>query len=690
MSRCSLLSTSFVIVVTLLSHSNINCQARPNSPSNGGQSDLELLIHEVKLLRNDLRNLKTHVEDIGNRLPGVDLSVVNKTDLANDIWAVLNRHLGSNNQDSEQPSECLLGSILSLAISGHDSLEGEARKFGKKNKIFTPASPSKLGKYKTAAISSDSTPCSEIGRDIMAEGGNAMDAAIAALFCNGVVNPQSAGIGGGFHMTVYDPVTQTAKCLDARETAPLAATEGMYSSNAFLSQIGGLAVAVPGELAGYWDAHQTYGRLPWSRLVQPAIKLAENGVEVNSHLAMVLQLKAVSIKAEPSMWIFLNETTGDVLQVGDTLKMHGLAKTLKEIAEHGVDIFYKGTIGIKVVEDIQRRGGIITKDDLLHYRTEWMEPVAVDLSDNLTLYSIPSPGSGVLVAYIMNMLDDRLPLERDVPRSLDPLTYHRITEAFKHAFAQRTKLGDPRFVPEVYQLTETLASKRFADETFEKFNDSYTSNDPAFYGAVIHNPDSKGTSHISVLDRDGLAVSVTTTVNTYFGAGFISEQTGIIMNNEMDDFSSPNTTNFFGVPPSPANFIRPGKRPLSSMTPTIVVDSETGKVRSVIGAAGGTRITTSVVYTLIRNLWFGDNIKEAIDSYRIHHQLMPMDFQYEAGFPKTIVEGLRKRGHNVMERVLRSAVYAISVESDGVIYANADYRKGGDVAGLDPVIDDIF
>lgn len=171
----------------------------------------------------------------------------------------------------------------------------------------------------------------------------------------------------------------------------------------------------------------------------------------------------------------MNETTGDVLQVGDTLKMHGLAKTLKEIAEHGVDIFYKGTIGIKVVEDIQRRGGIITKDDLLHYRyfcpfnffqihwtrkiafsrTEWMEPVAVDLSDNLTLYSIPSPGSGVLVAYIMNMLDDRLPLERDVPRSLDPLTYHRITEAFKHAFAQRTKLGENHLI---FSLTFKLKS----------------------------------------------------------------------------------------------------------------------------------------------------------------------------------------------------------------------------------------
>ncbi|XP_046440624.1 glutathione hydrolase 1 proenzyme-like [Daphnia pulex] len=688
MSRCWPLAITVALILAIP-----NCHGRPNSRGGSTTADLELLIHEVRLLRNDLRNLRTHVEDIGNRLPGVNLSLVNKTDLANEIWAVLNRHLGSNSQDAEhfQSSECLLGSVLSLAVSSRSPSDGvDANGVKKKKTIFTPPSPSKLGKYRTAAISSDSAPCSEIGRDIMTEGGNAMDAAIAALFCNGVVNPQSAGIGGGFHMTIYDPATQTAKCLDARETAPLAATENMYSSNAFLSQIGGLAVAVPGELAGYWDAHQAYGRLPWARLVLPAALLAENGVEVNSHLAATLQIKAASIKAEPSMWIFLNETTGNVLRLGDTLKMHALAKTLKDIAEHGVDIFYKGSVGIKVVEDTQRRGGILTKDDLLHYRTEWMEPVSVDLSDNLTLYSMPSPGSGVLVAYVMNLLDGRLPEKRDLPASLDPLTYHRITEAFKHAFAQRTKLGDPKFVPEVDHLMETLASKSFADETFDKFNDSFTSNDPAFYGAVIHNPDSKGTSHISVLDRDGLAVSVTTTVNTYFGAGWISEQTGIIMNNEMDDFSSPNTTNFFGVPPSPANFIKPGKRPLSSMTPTIVVDSSTGKVRSVIGAAGGTRITTSVVYTLVRNLWFGENLKEAIDSYRIHHQLLPMNFQYESGFPKNIVESLRRRGHNVTEKVLRSAVYAISVEPDGLIYANADSRKGGDVAGIDPVLDDYF
>ncbi|EFX74307.1 hypothetical protein DAPPUDRAFT_57425 [Daphnia pulex] len=565
---------------------------------------------------------------------------------------------------------------------------------------FTSAAPtpSRLGRYKTAAISSDGAQCSDAGREVLEEGGNAVDAAIAALFCNAVVNPQSAGIGGGFHMTVYDPVTRTAHCLDAREVAPLAATEDMFQSDPSLAKKGGLAVAVPGELAGYWAAHQRYGRLPWSRLVQPAVKLAENGAPVNRHLAEVLRREAQSIQDEPSMRFFVDATSGQVLKFGDTFKFPALAQTLKQVGRDGVEAFYNGTLGDMLIDDVRLRGGILTKEDLRQYRVQWVEPVQVKLRNNLTLYSPPPPGSGVLTAYIMRLLDpghlDNSSCWPDdgIMSSDHPVTHHRIAEAFKHAFAQRSKLGDPRFHPEVNQLTELLISDAFVDETRSKIKDSVTFDDPEYYGAVSHTPEDNGTSHVSVVDGNGMAVAVTSTINLHLGAGFASPQTGIILNNEMADFSPSSTFNFYGLPPSPTNMIQPGKRPLSSMTPAIVVDSSSGRIRLVIGAAGGVRITTSTVYAMIRNLWLGEDIKEAIDSPRFHHQLIPMTLNYEKGFPKEMVEELSRRGHRTSEEDTRGgAVYGISVageeEEDGDdggchLYANADYRKGGDVAGF--------
>ncbi|XP_057373381.2 scoloptoxin SSD14-like [Daphnia carinata] len=547
------------------------------------------------------------------------------------------------------------------------------------------STPSRLGRYKKVAVSCDGAQCSNVAREILQQGGNAVDAAIAALFCNAVVNPQSAGLGGGCHMTIYDPLTRTAKCLDARETAPLAATENMFEADPSLAKKGGLAVAVPGELAGYWAAHETYGRLPWSQLIQPAVKLAENGVPVNRHLAEVLRCGAESIRKEPSMRSYVDETTGRVLQVGDTFKLPALADTLKQVGRHGIQVFYDGPIGDKMVEDVRLRGGILTKEDLRQYRAEWVEPVQVELKNNLTLYSHPPPGSGVVTAYIMRLLDGHVgsgAMDGD-----NPVTYHRIAEAIKHAFGQRTKLSDPRFHPEVNQLAELLISDSFVDETRSKMCDASTWDDPAYYGAACNAPEDHGTSHVSIVDETGMAVAVTSTINLHFGAGFASAQTGIILNNEMADFSLSCSENCYGLPPNFINMVKPGKRPLSSMTPTIVVNSSSGRVRLVIGAAGGIRITTSTVYAMIRNLWFGEDIKEAIDSPRFHHQLFPMTLNYEEGFPKEMVKQLANRGHQTSQENTRGgSVYGISVEQEDddefYLYANADYRKGGDVAGF--------
>jgi len=521
----------------------------------------------------------------------------------------------------------------------------------------------------------------------MLEGGNAVDAAVATLFCIGVVNPQSAGIGGGLLMTVYNSTSGSAVCLNAREMAPLNATEDMFHGDEALAFQGGLSVAVPGELAGSWAAHQAYGRLPWSRLVLPAARLAQEGVVINKHLAKFLKSRSNVIKAESSLWVFLNKTTGQVLHEGEKFYRPVFANTLYKIAEHGPDALYNGTLGDQLVEDIQKKGGIITKDDLLNYQADWGNPVQMEMLDNLTLYTNPLPGSGVLLAFILNILDGHLPRksQNETIDVNDPLIFHRATEAFKFAFAHRTNLGDPAYEPEVSALTEKLISKEFATETYNKINDTQTFDDPSYYGTFGFNPDDYGTSHISVLDSDGLAVSLTTTINYYFGAGFASEQTGIIVNNQMSDFSSPNITSHFGVPPSEVNYIKPGKRPLSSMAPTIVVNTETGAVRMIIGSAGGTKISTAVSFAMIRNLWFGENLKEAIDSPRFHHQLFPNQFFFEEGFSEAIVSNMSEKGHQTFEFRLGAVITGISVEDDGFIYANSDHRKGGDVAGIDPV-----
>jgi len=576
---------------------------------------------------------------------------------------------------------CIVCCAIAVSVESKSSSEPRS--------THTSPSPSLLGKYKTAAVSSDDAVCSCIGRDVMLDGGNAVDAAVAVIFCMGLAHPESAGIGGGFLMTVYNSTSGQSRCLNAREVAPLAASRDMFVGISSLSRSGGLAVAVPGEVAGSWAAHQAYGVLPWSRLLMPSVALAKRGIPVNFNLDYTLKEKQDSVEKEPSMSEFINPKTGKVLKKGDIVKRPQLAETLKMIATYGADVFYNGTIGDKLVADVQRRGGILTKEDLQLYRPEWVDPIRVNLKGNLTLSTFPPPGSGVLVAFVMSMLDGNLVPESEESSfssaSKDPLTYHRIAEAFKFAYAHRTKLGDPLFEPSVLELVANLTSKTFAEETYARINDSFTSNDPAHYGAVTYTPDDSGTTHISVLDKNGLAVSVTSTVNLVLGAGFSSEQTGILLNDQMDDFSSPNITNYFGVPPSPINFIAPGKRPLSSMSPSIVSDTQTGRVRMVIGAAGGTTITTSTTNTIIRHLWFGETIKEAIDSHRMHHQLFPMSVQYEEGFPQVVVNDMTARGHNTTATLSLAVVAGIAVGNDGLVYANSDFRKRGDVAGIDPV-----
>lgn len=539
-----------------------------------------------------------------------------------------------------------------------------------------PPSPSKLHTFQKAAVCADAPVCAEIGKNILERNGSAVDAAIAALFCNGVVNMQSMGLGGGFLMTIYIRESKTAVTLDAREAAPLNATADMFK-NENESKYSGRAIGVPGELRGYRAAHEKYGRLPWNELVEPTVELCERGYHMSGPQFEVLN----KIRNDSNLRDWFFDANGKFKPAGSLIKPKKLCDTLKIIAGSDGDELYNGTLSKMLLKDIQDLGGIITEEDLQSYTPKWRDPVSVDLNAGGHLYSIPPPGSGLLLAFILNILDG-YNFTRDslADANKTVLTYHRIIEAFKFAYARRTELGDIDFV-NITTLLQNLTSNDYARDIRGKILDNTTHLNPEDYGAVFFNKEDHGTAHISVLAPNGDAVSVTSTVNIFFGCGVTSQSTGIILNDVMDDFSSPNFPNYFNLPGSPNNAIEPGKRALSSMTPSIITD-QNGDVRMVIGASGGTKITTAIALVVMRHLWFGDNIKEAVDAPRIHHQMYPMEINYEYGNLQQVISGLQKLGHNTTRYSERGSIVCALIVQNGTIIANSDYRKGGDVYGI--------
>ncbi|GIY61263.1 glutathione hydrolase 1 proenzyme [Caerostris darwini] len=484
----------------------------------------------------------------------------------------------------------LLVIIVSLAL-GLPHIQERRRQY---YDTSFPVSDAPLLTFDKAVVITDGKPCAAIGRNILQTGGTAVDSAIATLFCNGVVNPQSMGFGGGFLMTVYIRKNRTFSVVDARETAPEKASKGMFDSNGTLSQEGGLSIAVPGELRGYKLAHDNYGILPWTSLIAPSIEICNKGFEVSEHLAGKLQKLRDRILADDSMREeFYNNATGDVYKAGEILKRPVLGATLKAIADNGPEVLYTGELHQTFLEDITNCGGVLSAADLANYKPLLKSSVMTELggADNLTLHSVPPPGSGLILQLILNVLSHyQMTPAHFEDADQAALMYHRMVEAFKFAFAHRTQLGDGAFV-NLSQVVSNLQSKEYAKSIWEQISDE-TTFPSSYYKPEMDDNFDHGTAQVSVLAANGDAVSVTSTINTYFGSLCRSSRTGILLNNAMDDFSSPNITNYFGVPPSPANSIAPGKRPLSSMCPAVVVDGN-GDVRMVVGGAGGTRIITA-------------------------------------------------------------------------------------------------
>jgi len=547
-------------------------------------------------------------------------------------------------------------------------------------------SPSVEGHFSHSAVAVDSVPCSNIGRNILARGGTAVDSAVAILFCNGVVTSQSMGIGGGFLMTIY-LANGTTVALVAREMAPAAASRNMYEGSMESSTVGPKSAGVPGEVLGYWEAKQRYGnpRIGWADLIQPAVDLCMVGITVSGHTARSLEKEKEAIKADPGLRsVFVNNQTGEVFREGDVYTHKKLGNTLKRIAENGATEFYSGVTAKNMVADIASGEGIITMEDLENYKVSWESPAEAEVPHTgYKVYSSPPPGSGAIMASILGISGGYNPSPPDKNR---PLAWHRFIEACKFAYAKRTLLGDWKnemVEKEVQALVGNLTNPKWWGEVREKIIDDSTRDDPKQYGAQYYSVEDGGTAHVSVISPVGDAVSVTSTVNLLFGSKFMSPSTGIILNNQMDDFSYPNILNSFGIPPSENNMVSPGKRPVSSMSPTVVVDKE-GRVVTVVGASGGTKITTAVAQVLYRMIYLGQTVKEAVDARRLHHQLVPMEIKYEDGVTRWMVDGLAKFGHNMTKQAVGgSVVQAILVDREtGDITANADFRKEGSVAGL--------
>lgn len=534
-------------------------------------------------------------------------------------------------------------------------------------------------------VATDDGRCSRIGRDVLREGGHAVDAAVAAALCLGVVSPASSGIGGGAFMLIRS-ADGKAQAFDMRETAPKQASEDMYAQNAALKAGGVLSIAVPGEIAGLYNAWKQYGKLPWRRLVRPAAHLAHSGFRISPYLHMQMLKSESGIMADKGLRDLFT-FDGRLLRKRDICYNKKLGKTLRALSADGITPFYNGSIGVKLIEDIRKSGGILTMEDLQQYQVRIREPITADVM-GFEIIGMPPPSSGgAAMVLILNIL-----AQYGYPmKGPSDLLVHRLIEALKHAFAVRMNLGDPDFV-KVKNVVNDMLSTEFAKQLKKTIYDNMTFN-PNHYGGKWNQIYDHGTSHMSIVDSERNAVSMTTTVNAYFGAKYLSPSTGIVLNNEMDDFSVPTKRSENVPPPAPANFIHPGKRPLSSMTPTIVLKD--GQLKAVIGASGGAMIIAGTTEVFLNHFAEGMDPLTSVLVPRYYHQLIPNVLQYEnwtfvtgdlVEAPRKIRNALQKKGH-VLESIAGGSICQFVVQEFkssklGKLVAVSDPRKGGCPAGF--------
>uniref|UniRef100_A0A1I8BTA3 Gamma-glutamyltranspeptidase 1 n=1 Tax=Meloidogyne hapla TaxID=6305 RepID=A0A1I8BTA3_MELHA len=542
-------------------------------------------------------------------------------------------------------------------------------------------SHSLLGEYSSASVAADNELCSTIGRDILLQGGNAVDAAISVVICIGVLNSQSSGLGGGHFMTVFNATTRKCSVVDAREVAPLTATENMYKGRWNDSRYGWEAVAVPGELYGLWTEYKNFGgHLPWHSLIKPTIDLMEEGYPTSHAFAYALKTHEKQIRNDTILSKhFINPKTGELYKLGEQITTRkNLIETLKKLAKSNdpTEVFYRSNLTKAMVEEFKNHGGIITFDDFANYRAILRpdsQVVYTNLSNGKIICGPPPPSGSAVTQSILSILDQIHFNTSTFNGNVDFL--HRFIEASKFAYAARSALGDIAFVKNALEIVKNITSSEWAQMVRSKI--SWGTHPDSFYGGSFQAlPEDHGTTHISVIDKYGNAVSVTSTINLILGSQVMSESSGIIWNDQMDDFSSPGHPNYYGFPPSPSNFIKPGKRPMSSTSPLIIFNkNDNGSVIS-IGAAGGSTIISGVAGAAFHALWLDNNIKQAIDLPRLHNQLQPNFTRFETNMPTRYINALKERGHIFINEKKITVVTAVQRMPNGTIFANSDWRKG--------------
>jgi len=514
----------------------------------------------------------------------------------------------------------------------------------------------------------------KVGLNILKKGGNAVDAAIAVHFALAVTFPQAGNIGGGRFM-VFRSAKGEATALDFREKAPAQAYSNMYLDStgnviAGLSLLSHKASGVPGSVDGMLAAHHKYGKLKWAQLLQPAIDLAQRGFKITRHLADDLNgLKASIEKQNPGKSYFLKPAPW---QEGDLLIQQDLAKTLSLIRDNGWAGFYKGLVADQIVNEMKQGGGLISKADLAAYHSVWRKVIKGTYKKDYTIIAMPPPSSGGIALIQLLKSVEKYPLNR-WGHNADSIV-QLMTEAERRVYADRSKyLGDPDF----YKVpVDSLLKPEYLTARMNNFNWNKASASSSIQPGTFVGYESDQTTHYSVVDKEGNAVAITTTLNASYGSKIIVKGAGFLLNNEMDDFSAkPGTPNLFGLVGGKANSIQPGKRMLSSMTPTII--EKNGKLFMVVGTPGGSTIITSVFQTILNVIDFGMDMQSAVSAKRFHHQWLPdrVDIEKDALNPN-VVTILGKKGYAIVEKTSPGRVDAILKTQNG--YAGGADPRGDD------------
>jgi gamma-glutamyltranspeptidase / glutathione hydrolase len=522
---------------------------------------------------------------------------------------------------------------------------------------------------------------SRAGSEVLQAGGNAVDAAVATGFALAVVFPAAGNVGGGGFMVIRmaDGSTTT---FDYRERAPYAATRDMFlnEEGAFvpaLSQRGHLASGVPGSVAGLLQAHEKHGRLPLARVIEPAIRLAAEGYELSERQAASFNNFRQSFERYEGTRRYFTRPDGELYEGGYRFVQQDLAEVLRRIRDHGRDGFYRGETADLIVAEMERGGGLITHEDLMAYYAVEREPVAGTYRGHRVISMGPPSSGGIALLQLLHAVE---PYDIRAMGFNSSASIHLMAEAMRRAYADRSEwLGDPDFVhvPVSRLIDPEYTATRMAD-----FREDTVSTSARVTHGDVFAFESAETTHYSVVDVDGNAVSTTTTINGSYGSHVVVDGAGFFLNNEMDDFAAaPGVPNMFGLVGSEANEVAPGKRMLSSMTPTIVEDPD-GRLLMVIGTPGGATIITTVFQTILNVIDHGMNIQEAVAVPRIHHQWLPDILQFERrGLALDVVDNLRARGWDVQER------RGTSGRADGIVVLYEEIEEHVDPSGLDVIRD---